>query len=332
MKKQVLKRAATVAAAMLLTAALTVGGVCAMTHMTHTETEANKSKISSEGSAVSVTHTPSLPDITEESVTPPDDGILIRALDLSNSDTLISDFSGLSPDIDAINRLVVPVLKCDGSPEVLIYHTHATESYADGDTYDDGHVFLSDDDASNMIAVGNIIAETLEANGIGVIHDTFHHNAESYNKAYSSSRRSTIKTLSQYSGIKLVIDIHRDAVSIDGSQRKPLTYINEKPTAQLMLVAGSNHNGWQNNLACSLALQRAMNEMYPTLARPIYFSKGEYNQSLSGGSILIEVGAAGNTLAEAKRAAVCAANAICRAFTHRETQKFPDRSAVVLAP
>ena len=325
MKKQGLKRAATVAAAMILTAALAAGGVCAMTHMTHTESEASEAKTFSEGSSVSVIHVPSLPDMAEESVTVPDDGILIRALDLSNADTLISDFSELSPDIDAISRLDVPALKCDGSPEVLIYHTHATESYADGDTYEDGHVFLSDNDESNMIAIGNAVAEILEANGIGVIHDTFHHNAESYNKAYSSSRRSAVKTLSQYSGIKLVIDIHRDAVSIDGSQRKPLTYINEKPTAQLMLVAGSNHNGWQNNLACSLALQRAMNEMYPTLARPIYFSKGEYNQSLSGGSMLIEVGAAGNTAEEAKRAAVCAANAICRAFTRRGRQTAPDR-------
>ena len=134
MKKQGLKRAATVAAAMILTAALAAGGVCAMTHMTHTESEASEAKTFSEGSSVSVFHVPSLPDIAEESVTVPDDGILIRALDLSNADTLISDFSGLSPDIDVISRLAVPALKCDGSPEVLIYHTHATESYADGDT------------------------------------------------------------------------------------------------------------------------------------------------------------------------------------------------------
>ena len=95
MKKQGLKRAATVAAAMILTAALAAGGVCAMTHMTHTESEASEAKTFSEGSSVSVFHVPSLPDIAEESVTVPDDGILIRALDLSNADTLISDFSGL---------------------------------------------------------------------------------------------------------------------------------------------------------------------------------------------------------------------------------------------
>ena len=331
MKKQVLKSAATIAAAMLLTAALAVGGVFAMTHMTRTEAKAGEAKTFSEGSSVSASRLFTLPDMPEESAAVSDGGVLIRALELSDSGTLLSDFSGLSPDTDAISGLAVPVLKCDGSPEVLIYHTHATESYAVGDTYEEGHVFLSDDDESNMIAIGNTVAEILEANGIGVIHDTFHHNAESYGKAYSSSRRSVIKTLSRYSGIKLVIDIHRDAVAVDGSQRKPLTYIDEKPTAQLMLVAGSSHNGWQYNLACSLALQRAMNEMYPTLARPIYFSKGEYNQSLSAGSILIEVGAAGNTAAEAKRAAVYAANAICRAFTRRETQKFPDRSAAVHA-
>ena len=180
MKKQGLKRAATVAAAMILTAALAAGGVCAMTHMTHTESEESEAKTFSEGSSVSVFHVPSLPDIAEESVTVPDDGILIRALDLSNADTLISDFSGLSPDIDLISRLAVPVLKCDGSPEVLIHHTHATESYADGDTYEDGRFYRDGVEVPTAeeaaVQAAALYAEALETLGVNTTEETEENN------------------------------------------------------------------------------------------------------------------------------------------------------------
>ncbi len=248
------------------------------------------------------------------------DGILIRAIDLSHfgadgkPEALVSNFSGLNVDMDTIGSLPIAGLECDGRPEVLIYHTHAAESYAEGDTYEEGHIFLSENDEENMVAVGNEFAAVLESHGIGVIHDVYHHSSDGYNQAYSSSRRSIIDTLSKYSTIKIVIDIHRDAVSSEGSERKPLTYIKENPTAQVMLVVGSKYNGWQGNLANALALQKTMNGMFPTLARPIYFSKGEYNQSLFSGAMLLEVGAAGNNIDEAKNAARLAAEAFCNTF------------------
>lgn len=258
---------------------------------------------------------------TEENQPPDDDRILIRAIDLSRvgadgqPETLVSDFAGLAPNLDIIEMLATPKLNCDGSPEVLIYHTHSTESYADGDTYEAGHVFLNESDEKNMVAVGDEFAAVLEAHGIGVIHDTFHHISAGYNQAYASSRDGVIGVLSKYSTVKLVIDIHRDSVSSDGSERKPLVHINGEPTAQVMLVVGSNHKSWQKNLSAALKMQKAMNEMSLTLARPIYFSKGEYNQSLFEGALLLEVGAAGNTLEEAKRAARLAAEAFCKAYS-----------------
>ncbi len=263
----------------------------------------------------------STPACGPEEYPPDDDRILIRAVDLSRFDSsgkpevLVSDFAGLSPNLDIISSLSVPVLKCDGSPEVLIYHTHTTENYAEGDTYEEGHVFLSEDDEQNMVAIGNEFAAVLESHGIGVIHDDYHHISAGYNKAYASSRDSVISTLSKYSTVKIVIDIHRDSVSSEGSERKPLAYINGEPTAQVMLVVGSNHKAWQKNLSAALKMQNAMNSLSPTLARPIYFSKGEYNQSVFEGAMLLEVGAAGNTLEEAKRAARLAAEAFCEAFS-----------------
>ena len=80
MKKQGLKRAATVAAAMILTAALAAGGVCAMTHMTHTESEASEAKTFSEGSSVSVIHVPSLPDMAEKTTAPIIRGVMRRMI------------------------------------------------------------------------------------------------------------------------------------------------------------------------------------------------------------------------------------------------------------
>lgn len=334
MKKKGIRIISAAALVVSASAALSAGAVYGLSRMPNEQTTseydgffvstvktdiplADYSKPADESSSVEAAS-----EMSQEREEPSDyNGILVHAVDLSRfgedgkPETLISNLSGLTPDIDAIASLQIANLECDGRPEVLIYHTHAAESYSPGDTYEDGHVFLDESDEKNMVAVGNEFAAVLEAHGIGVIHDVYHHSSDGYNQAYSSSRKSVIDTLSKYSTIKIVIDIHRDSVSSDGCERKPLAYIRDNPTAQVMLVVGSKYKGWQSNLANALALQKTMNEMFPTLTRPIYFSKGEYNQSLFDGAMLLEVGAAGNTIDEAKNAARLAAEAFCSTFT-----------------
>ena len=101
-----------------------------------------------------------------------------------------------------------------------------------------------------------------------------------------------------------MLDVHRDAlVGEDGTVYKALTEIDGVKSAQVMLVLGSSEGGehpdWTANLALAAKVQQSMNNLYPTLARPMALRAARYNQQLSTGSLLVEVGCHGNTLQEA---------------------------------
>ena len=150
--------------------------------------------------------------------------------------------------------------------------------------------------------------EVLEAGGISVIHDTTMHDAENFNYAYVHSAATVQKYLEKYPSIRYVLDIHRDSIfNPDGSCEKTLTYIDGKPTAQIMPVVGTNQNGsahpnWKTNLTVAAHLEDLLGRFYPTLSRPINLRADGFNQWLSDGALIIEVGSCGNTLEEAKRA------------------------------
>ncbi len=203
-------------------------------------------------------------------------------------------------------------------PTVLIYHTHGTERYASLSTYPDGYEFNSTDTSENVVAVGDCLAECLEDLGIGVIHDRTMYDADGYTTSYSRSKKAVKELLAAYPSIEYVIDIHRDSVESDGKQAKTVTLFDGN-CAQVMIVVGtdaggSSHKGWKDNFACAVRLQETMNSLYPTFARPIYLRTASFNQELSAGSLLIEVGACGNTLEEAKKAASLLATSLKNAF------------------
>lgn len=192
-------------------------------------------------------------------------------------------------------------------PQVLIYHTHATESYMPYlcDWFDPSWKSRSTNDDKNMTAVGDVLQKKLEDAGIGVIHDKEHYDA-SYTGAYDRSRVMIEKYLKQYPSIKVVLDVHRDAIGNDPITA-PATTIEGKPTAQVMIIscAGTKSKkipNYKKNLTFAAQLQNQMEKDYPTLTRPILFSNRHYNQDLSTGALLIEVGSHGNTLNEAKNA------------------------------
>lgn len=190
--------------------------------------------------------------------------------------------------------------------QVLIVHTHTTESYFEQDR--------SVDENKNMTAVGEVIAKRLEESGIGVIHDTTVHDYPSYSGAYTRSCATVKKQLEAHPEIKIVLDVHRDAVAAsDGRKLKLCTDINGEKTAQIMFVVGTDaqleHAFWQENLKLALKIQQKANELYPTLMRPINLRAQRFNQQLSKGAVIIEVGTNGNTLDEAKRGALLIADA-----------------------
>lgn len=192
-------------------------------------------------------------------------------------------------------------------PQVLIMHTHTTESYElyDTDFYDKTYNARSLDNSENMVRVGDEIVKQLEAAGIGVIHDATVHDYPSYNGAYDRSAETVKKYLAEYPSIKVVIDVHRDAIERDGGVRvAPTTTINGKKAAQFMLIAGCddgtmNMPNYMQNLRFSAMIQDNASTMFPTLARPVLFSYRHYNQDLTYGSLLVEVGGHANTLDEA---------------------------------
>ena len=200
-------------------------------------------------------------------------------------------------------------------PQVLIYHTHATESYMPYqlDWFDKSWKTRSTDNSENMTAVGDVLAEKLEAAGIGVIHDKEHYDA-SYTGAYDRSRVMIEEYLEKYPSIRVVLDVHRDAIGSD-PVKAPVTTINGKSTAQVMIIscAGTDEKpipDYRENLTFACRLQNQMETDYPTLTRPLMFCYRHYNQDLSPGALLIEVGSHGNTLAEAKNAISCVGDSL----------------------
>lgn len=203
-------------------------------------------------------------------------------------------------------------------PTVLIYHTHAMESYTPQtrEDYTEEVPFRTADLDYNMVSIGTRLAELLENAGISVLHDTTLHDAASYNGSYASSRETVEKYLAQYPSIRLVLDIHRDAAE-DGSGHQVATTAEtaQGDTARLMLVLGSEAGGlynpnWQENYALAVKLQAVLEQESPGLCRELHLTDQRYNQDLSPGALLIEVGAAGNSHDEALRAMTPLAEAI----------------------
>lgn len=225
---------------------------------------------------------------------------------VSGHGVYIEDRPGLPLDMDALAQATLDLdLPADG-PQVLIMHTHGSEAYTpDGtDTYTATDTCRTTNNDQNMIRVGEEIAKVLTEMGLGVVHDTELYDYPEYNGSYDRSLEAVQRYLEQYPTIKVVMDVHRDAlIGEDGTIYKPVTTINGEKCAQVMMVMGSNakydHPDWQKNLSLAVQIQQEMNTLWPTLARPIGLRENRYNQQLTTGSILVEVGSHGNTLQEA---------------------------------
>lgn len=257
------------------------------------------------------------------------------------ADILIDNKTSYTPNISAMlssscsvsgstfreNPAQVTVTETEGSmlysvgnqsPTVLIIHTHGTECYSqNGSSYSEAEIgFRSKDTNENMIAVGKKTAQTLSEHGISVLHCTIMHDAESYNNSYNYAAKTIKSLITKYPSISYVLDMHRDAIQYDdGSIARPTIKTDLGDTAQLMFVIGTdelgaNHPNWEKNLSLAVRLQSALNSETANLVRPISLRGAAYNEQYTDGSILVEVGACGNTLAEAENAAVLLADTL----------------------
>ena len=217
------------------------------------------------------------------------------------------------------------------APQVLIVHTHGSEAYTmpAGQEYIPSGEFRTTDENFSVIRVGAEIAAVLEQHNIHVLHAPILHDYPEYSGAYNRSLKTVEDYLEQYPSISLVLDVHRDAVSDkNGTMYKIVSNVAGLNAAQMSFVIGTDGGGlshplWQENLKLAAAIQQTLCDDYPTLMRPITVRNSRYNQHTTTGSLLVEMGAAGNSLDEALFSARLLANAIVHTMLTPESDSLP---------
>ena len=215
------------------------------------------------------------------------------------------------PDIPALLAQPLSWNLRGEEPTVLIIHTHTTESYTRVDEpYKESAAWRTADEGYNMVSIGDIVADILKENGIPVIHDRELHDYPSYNGSYTRTRKAIEDYVNQCPSIQLILDLHRDAAGEGRNQMRTSATVEGQRSAQLMLVMGTNYDTYPDNLSLALKVHAQLESQCPGITRPLQLRAARFNQDLCPGSLLVEVGAAGNTHPEAHRAAEELAKAI----------------------
>lgn len=271
---------------------------------------------------------PEEPEREEPNVSPPSAAKYpIVYESLANTDLLadMSNETAYEPDMAYLLEKEYGVGRCReiydkygaDAPVVLIVHTHGTEAYGGGeDTYTEDDSFRSSDTAQNVVAVGDVIASVLEERGVNVIHCREMFDEESYKEAYSRSYAAVSSYLEKYPSLFYVLDVHRDSIiRDDGTNVATYAEAGGKTLAQAMIVVGTDEGGadhetWEKNLSLALNIQSNTASLSESVPRKINLRSAAFNQGLSPGSLLLEIGSCVNTLDEAKRTAVIVAQAV----------------------
>ena len=221
--------------------------------------------------------------------------------------TYISNSTDYPLSIPELQKPFAARLTEDG-PQILILHTHGSEAYTPAG--DETIVWSGDhrttDTRCNVVRVGDEMAEVFGQAGISVLHDRTLYDYPSYAGSYDRSLVAIQNYLKQYPSIRFILDVHRDAIEDgQGNQYKVVSAIDGEGTAaQLSIVVGSDgsgltHPNWIENLRLAVAIQENILAKYPTLMRPVLLRNSRYNQHATAGSLLVEVGSAGNSPEEA---------------------------------
>ena len=250
-----------------------------------------------------------VPQETEEQTvpqehTPPDHALPVFAAEDAALVTVNSS-CGYTADLPVLLKNPLSWDLTGTGPTVLILHTHGSESYQPTGEYTETAAYRTKDVEYNMISIGDRLVQILEQNGVGVVHDRTAHDVPSYSEAYNNSRTAVQRYLKQYPTIRLVLDLHRDSVTDGkGQQVRFTTQVDGQTSARLMLVVGTDagglsHPDWPENMSLAVKLHARLEKNAPGICRAISFRSQRYNQDLSPGALIVEVGSAGNTRQEA---------------------------------
>lgn len=252
---------------------------------------------------------PVLPSTVPETEPEPETQPPLTFTEADLAQAAVTSTCGAKPELARLMEEPINLCLVSPEPTVLILHTHTTESYRNTDkAYEEYTAFRTLNEQYNMLSLGDRVAQRLAAKGITVLHDRQLHDYPSYNGAYSHARKALEAALEEHPSIQLVLDIHRDAAGDSGHQMRTGKTLNGEPTAQLMLVIGTGISGagnayWETNLSLALKLHVLMERRCAGLMRPINLRGQRFNQDLLPGTLLVEIGAAGDTHEEALRAA-----------------------------
>lgn len=232
--------------------------------------------------------------------------IIIENLDEYDSLIIIKDTHGIHQVENVPEPLMLKKIKVDKeTPYILMYHTHATESYLIAQK-EDYRTSVRD---YNVVGMGDIISTVLEANNHKVNHVDTYHDLPSYNQSYSRSLSTIRKNQEESSNFKILMDVHRNAVKDDHPQiekiiAKSKTEIDGKSVATFSLVVGPDSENYEEVLSFAKYIKAVSDALYPNLCTEIIIKPiGKYNQHLSDYSVLIELGYHLNTVEEAREGA-----------------------------
>lgn len=181
-------------------------------------------------------------------------------------------------------------------PQILIYHTHSQEMYADSDP---------NDVMTGVMGAGEYLKQLLEGYGFSVIHHMGQYDVGDRDHAYSNAEDAIAQILEENPSIEVVIDLHRDSVerhmvrNVNGVEMAPVMFFNGLSyTNALGNITYLDNPNLKGNLAFSLQMQIAAEEYYPNLTRPIYLKGYRYNMHFREKTLLVELGSYTNTQGE----------------------------------
>ncbi|MFR9069686.1 MAG: stage II sporulation protein P [Paraclostridium sp.] len=202
-------------------------------------------------------------------------------------------------------KYVDNVLVTKNEPQILIYHTHGGETYANNSAGN----YHSEDKVNSTLEIGATLTQELNKRGRAVVHNTTYHDIPQFVGAYGRSLK-TIETMqAKYSSIDMIIDLHRDGRTLKTKEDEKkfkdacTANINGENVAKFLFVVGKKSPNYSKNLKLAEEITAFAESKYPGITRPVV-TKGtgnaRYNQHKSDNPLLIEVGGQMNTTEEAK--------------------------------
>lgn len=213
----------------------------------------------------------------------------------------------------------------EDQPRVLIYHTHTWEAYemTDEARYAPTETWRTKDEGHNMIRVGEALAAELTARGFFVVHDKTAFEPPNLSASYTRSLAMLRRRIDAGEHYDYILDVHRDAYSGPYNGANSISHEGSSMAYVMLLVGkgtGATGSGfderpdWPKNLELAQQITDSMQEIVPGVTRQVKVKTGRFNQHVSTGALLIEVGNNRNTLDEALAACPVIAEAL--ADTH----------------